>query len=202
MTEPRAIKINEIQEESEKDASFQAIKKGIYDNKWTDLASPFKPFTTELCFQGNILLRGTRMYIPASLQTRAMELAHEGHPGMSQMKRRLRSKSWWPKMDQQIEQFVKQCVGCTLVSAPSQPEPMKRKELPSRPWEHLAMDFLGPLPSGHHILVLVDYFSRFFEIEIMTKIDSKATIDRLKFIFARFGFPLSVTADNGRQFKK
>lgn len=198
--EPRAIKIREIQEESRKDASFQAVKDGIYHNKWNELAAPFKAFELEICFQGDIMLRGTRMYMPVSLQTRAMELAHEGHPGMSQMKRRLRAKSWWPKMDQQIEQFVKQCAGCTLVSAPPPPEPMKRTELPSQPWQHLAMDFLGPLPSGHYIFVLVDYFSRYFEIEIMTKIDSKATIDRLKFIFARFGLPYSVTADNGRQF--
>lgn len=198
--EPQAIKLAEIQMECENDAGFQAAKQGVYNEKWTEEAAPFKPFQTELCFQGNILLRGTRMYMPASLQTRAMELAHEGHPGMSQMKRRLRAKSWWPKMDQHIEQFVKQCVGCTLVSAPPPPEPMKRTELPSQPWQHLAMDFLGPLPSGHHVLVLIDYYSRYFEIEIMTKIDSKATITRLRAIFARFGLPLSITADNGRQF--
>lgn len=34
----------------------------------------------------------------------------------------------------------------------------------------------------------------------MTKIDSAETIRRLKIIFARFGFPESITADNGRQF--
>lgn len=34
----------------------------------------------------------------------------------------------------------------------------------------------------------------------MTKIDSHETINRLETIFARFGLPISVTADNGRQF--
>lgn len=199
-TEPRAIKIVEIQKESEKDESFLAVKEAMENGKWTELSNPFKAFLTELCFQDHILLRGTRMCMPAALQGRAMELAHEGHPGMTQMKRRLRSKSWWPKMDQQIEQFVKQCAGCTLVSAPPPPEPMKRTELPSQPWQHLAMDFLGPLPSGHHILVVIDYYSRYFEIEIMTRIDSKATIGRLKIMFARHGFPSTITADNGRQF--
>lgn len=155
--EPRAIKLAEIQASSEKDAGFQAAKEGVFNDKWTEEAAPFKPFQTELCFQGNILLRGSRMHMPVSLQTRAMELAHEGHPGISQMKRRLRAKSWWPKMDQHIEQFVKHCIGCTLDSAPPPPEPMKRTEIPSQPWQHLAMDFLGPLPSGHHVFVLVDY---------------------------------------------
>lgn len=195
-SEPYAIKLAEISEESAKDAA----KNGIYNSKWTDASAPSKAFETELCFQGNILLRGSRMYIPPSLQLKALKLAHEGHPGMSQMKRRLRLKYWWPNMDKHIEKFVRDCIGCTLVCAPSPPEPMKRTELPSRPWEHLAMDFLGPLPSGHHIFVLIDYYSRYFEIEVMTKIDSAATIRRLRVIFARFGLPISITADNVRQF--
>lgn len=118
---------------------------------------------------------------------------------MSQMKRRLRAKSWWSKMDQHIENFVKKCTACTLVSAPPPAEPMKRTELPAAAWQYLAMDFLGPLPSGHHIFTIIDYFSRWFELEIMSRIDSVETIRRLKIIFARFGFPLSITADNGKQ---
>lgn len=119
---------------------------------------------------------------------------------MTVTKRWLRSKVWWPKIDQQAELFVRKCFGCTLVSAPDAPEPMKRKQLPSEPWQHVAMDFLGPLPSGHNLLVVVDYYSRYFEIEIMKKIDSTETIKRLTPMFARFGLPLTITADNGRQF--
>lgn len=198
--EPKAIKIEEISEESAKDETIQAVRNGIYENNWTDLATPFKIFETELCFADDILLRGTRIVLPKSLYEKAMQLGHEGHPGMSNMKARLRSKIWWPKMDQHIEQFVKQCKGCTLVSAPAPPEPMKRTELPSHPWQHIAIDFLGPLPSGHNLFVIVDYYSRFIEVEIMTKIDSAKAIAKLKNIFARFGFPISITADNGRQF--
>lgn len=102
-------------------------------------------------------------------------------------------------MDGQVEAQVKRCRGCMLVAASAVPEPMVRKQLPSEPWQHIAIDFLGPLPSQHYLLVIVDYYSRYIEIEIMTKIDSKETIKRLRTIFARFGLPLSITADNGRQ---
>lgn len=87
-----------------------------------------------------------------------------------------------------------------LVAAPPKPEPMKRTELPSEPWQHLATDLCGPLPSGHHLLVIVDYYSRFIEVEVLTKIDSAEILRRVDVIFARFGYPLSITADNGRQF--
>lgn len=198
--EPKAIKLNEIASESAKDDTILAVKQALGSQIWSDSVKLYRNFENELCFNEEILLRGTRIVIPTSLTNRSLELAHEGHPGMSVMKKRLRAKVWWPKMDNDIENYVKKCKGCILVSAPSAPEPMSRHKLPSEPWQHLAIDFCGPLPSGHHLFVIVDYYSRFLEIEIMTKIDSAETIKRLKKIFARFGLPLSITSDNGRQF--
>lgn len=88
-----------------------------------------------------------------------------------------------------------------MVSAPPPPppEPVCRSKLPDQPWQHVAIDFLGPLPSNDYLLVVVDYYSRFIEIEIMRKIDSAETIKRLCAMFARFGNPVSITADNSRQ---
>lgn len=146
------------------------------------------------------MLRGTRIVIPATLREELLKCAHEGHPGISLMKRRLRAKVWWPKIDQSVEAFVKKCFGCTITSAPDKPEPMKRAELPSKPWQHLAMDYCGALPSGEHMLVAVDYYSRYVEVEFMRSINSASTIKKLDAMFARFGFPESVTADNAKQF--
>lgn len=196
---PVAIKLSEIQSKSAADEVIQAVKAGMSDNIWTETTMQYKLFTTELCFAGEILLRGTRIVMPELLRNRTLDLAHEGHPGMTLMKQRLRAKVWWPKIDTHVEKYVKSCRGCMLVAAPAAPEPLKRKKLPSEPWHDLAIDFLGPLPSGHLLLVVVDYYSRYIEVEIMTKIDSTETIKRLDTIFARFGLPVSITADNGRQ---
>lgn len=197
---PVAIQLKDIEECSLADATIKAVKDALYHNKWSELAKPFKMFETELCFSGNILLRGTKIVMPETLRARTLELAHEGHPGITKMKQRLRTKVWWPKIDSEAETCVKRRHGCTMVAAPPPPEPMNRKELPNEPWQHIAIDYLGPLPSGDNLLVVVDYFSRFIEIEIMKKIDSFETIKRLRVIFARFGYPLTITADNGRQF--
>lgn len=198
--EPKAIKLLEIEQKSSESDVIKAVKEAKYNGVWDEKTIPFKAFEKELCFSRDILLRGTRIVIPENLRERVLQLAHEGHPGMAVMKRRLRCKVWWPKIDEQVEKYVKKCEGCTLVSAPSAPEPMKRSELPARPWEHLAIDFMGPLPSGHNLLVVVDYYSRFIEVEIMKKIDSTETIRRLETMFARFGAPVSMQTDNGPQF--
>lgn len=197
--EPKAIKNEEIEEVSLQDTEIQAVKMAMDNNQWADAASAYKPFESELCFVGGILLRGTRIVIPVKLREQTLQLAHEGHPGMTVMKRRLRSKVWWPKMDPQVEEFVKRCSGCILVSSQSTPEPLKRTALPTAPWKFIAIDFLGPLPSGHNLLVIVDYYSRYKEVETMKKIDSFETINRLKTVFARFGIPEKMRADNGPQ---
>lgn len=197
--EPKAIKIDEINEFSARNDAILAVKTALNGNQWLEKAIAFKPFANELCFAGNILLRGTRIVMPQDLREQTLQLAHEGHPGMTVMKRRLRAKVWWQKMDMHTEEFVKKCRGCILVSAQSAPEPLRRTVLPTAPWEFIAIDFLGPLTSGHNLLVIVDYYSRFKEVEIMTKIDSFETIKRLKTIFARFGNPKKIKADNGRQ---
>lgn len=76
---------------------------------------------------------------------------------------------------------------------------MKRRELPSKAWMDTAIDFLGPLPSGDHLLVIIDYYSRYKEIEIMRSISAQETIKVLKKIFSRTGNPASITADNAKQ---
>lgn len=196
---PTVIQLNEIEEKSKCDDIIQAVKKGIYENNWAEEVKRYKIFETELCFAGEILLRGTRIVMPQVLREHTLNLAHIGHLDMTVMKRRLRSKVWWPNIDAEAEKIVKRCRGCMLVAAPNAPEPLRRKELPLAAWKHVALDYLGPLPSGHNLLVVVDYFSRFIEVRIMTKIDSSATIEKLEEIFARFGNPLSITADNGPQ---
>lgn len=198
---PKAIPTKRIGSESLADKTIEAVKIAMNTNDWSDtLTAPFKNSASEFCFADDIILRGARIVLPECLRDQALELAHEGHPGMSVMKRRLREKVWWPKIDDQVENFVKKCKSCTLVSAPSPPKPLSRRNLPSAPWEHLAIDHMGPLPSKHYLLVNVDYYSRYKEVEIVTQTDATTTIKKLKRIFARLGVPLSIQADNGPSF--
>ena len=77
---------------------------------------------------------------------------------------------------------------------------MIRTELPKGPWQDLACDLLGPLPSGDYLFVVVDYFSRYFEVAIMKSVISANIIASLEKMFATHGLPMSITCDNGPQF--
>lgn len=164
-----------------------------------ELPTEFRVFGNELCRVGDILLRGDRIVVPKELRPRILKIAHEGHLGTTMMKSTLRLSVWWPKLDKEVENFVKNCRGCILVSAPDAPEPMTRKQMPAGPWQEIAVDFLGPLPEGQWLFVVVDYYSRFVEVVEMKSITAAETIRELSTIFGRFGIPTTMRADNGPQ---
>lgn len=196
----KAMSLEEVAKESSRDVTFIAVVESLQSGIWNEKSKEYKPFRTELCVSGQFLLRGDRLVIPEILRKRAMEIAHESHPGMVVMKRRLRHKVWWPAMDKQVEQFVKKCKACAMVSALDPPEPMNRTVMPNEPWKDLAADFVGPLPSGHNLLVIIDYFSRFAEVIIMQQTTATLTVRALHETFCRFGMPTSLKTDNGPQF--
>lgn len=82
----------------------------------------------------------------------------------------------------------------------SKPEPLRIRQLPTAPWVHLSMDFLGPLPNGKYVFVLVDLYSRFVVAELMTNTTSAEVIRRLKKIFTQMGLPHVLQADNAKNF--
>lgn len=197
---PKAITLQEVEAETLKDDIIQQVIRNLETGAWCEKTQMFKMFRTELCKSGNFLLRGDRLVIPEKMQNQVLELAHESHPGIVVMKRRLRQKVWWPTMDKQVEAFVKKCKACTLVSSPDPPEPLNRTKMPDQAWTHIAADFVGPLPSGHNLLVLIDYYSRFTEVVIMKQITANLTIRALHETFCRFGMPEFLRTDNGPQF--
>ena len=75
-------------------------------------------------------------------------------------------------MDKDAEKVCKSCHGCQLVTQPTPKESMKRFEMPNQPWLDVAVDLLGPMPEGEYILAVVDYYSRYFEVDINKSITS------------------------------
>ncbi|KAH8261986.1 hypothetical protein KR026_004409 [Drosophila bipectinata] len=85
--------ISEIAKHSVKDEEIIDAKACLECDSWKPGSLKLLyPFRFELSAIGPLLLRGNRIVIPQSLRNQVLELAHEGHPGESAMKRRLRSK--------------------------------------------------------------------------------------------------------------
>ena len=198
---PVVLTAKEVERASEEDPELTSVRHYIQSGDWSQCKMPhFLCVKNELCVLGKLVLRGTRIVIPQSLRKQVLHLAHEGHQGIVKMKSRLRTKVWWPKMDTDAERICKSCHGCQVVSGFCTPEPMQRVEPPTGPWQDVAIDVLGPLPSGESLLVVVDYYSRFFEVVIMRSTTSQKMIEALTPIFVRYGYPFTLKSDNAAQF--
>ena len=197
---PGAMSAREIERASAKDKEIIRVHKAIQLEKREDAPIEYRHVWNELTVVGHVLLRGCRIVIPHDLRERVLKLAHEGHQGIVKCKDRLRSKVWWPGIDKAIERVCRTCHGCQVTQAPSRPPPMKRTELPKGPWVSIAADLMGPLPSGEYIFVVVDYYSRYFEIDILKSVKAEKIINSLEAMFTRYGVPYDIITDNGPQF--
>lgn len=209
---PKAINLEEIIEATNKDETLQTAKQLIQSGKWYDIKrtpivgnlddlKSLEKVRTELTVTSNgLILRGSRIVIPTTLQNRIITLAHEGHQGMSKTKSLLREKVWFPQIDKLVQRQLAQCIPCLAATPERNREPLSMSSLPTGPWEKVDIDFCGPMPTGEYLLVLIDEYSRFPIVEIIKSTSAKTTIPKLDKIFAEYGIPIELKSDNGPPF--
>lgn len=197
---PIALDWDFIVEKSRECQEVKGVGEAIQANDFGSCAISYRAVSTELSQVQGVLLRGNRIVIPVSLRNHVVQLAHEGHQGVVKTKQRLRSKVWWPGVDKDAESFCRRCIDCMTVSQPDPPHRVSMTKFPEKPWSYLSTDLLGPLPNGQSIIVLVDYYSRFFECAFLTSTKTEKIIEFMDTVFARFGYCDALRSDNGPQF--
>ena len=90
------------------------------------------------------------------------------------------------------------CHACQAVSPGNPPDPVVSSELPLGPWEDVSLDLCGPFPTGEYLLVVVDRYSRWVEVEVLRVTTSRAIVQMLDKVFARLGMPVTLTTDNAK----
>ncbi|CAK1601992.1 unnamed protein product [Parnassius mnemosyne] len=72
------------------------------------------------------------------------------------------------------------------------------------PWERIAIDVAGPFPeseSGHtYFMVVIDYFTKWPEVSAIFQEASTVADKLVHEVFCRFGVPLEIHSDQGRNF--
>ena len=195
---PAALVPKEVEIASEKDPTLQLVRNAVITDDWSKLqGTTYKAIKEELWVIGQVVMRGSRMVIPESLQKRTILLAHEGHQGMVRTKARLREKVWWPRMDKQVELAIRPCHPCQLVGPRSKAEPVR--SMPDSSWQEISVDLLE-ISSGNHLLVVVDYYSRWVEAVLIKKTDAQHVIKSMEAIFRTYRLPETVRSDNGPPF--
>ena len=152
-----------------------------------------------------MIMRGDKIIPPTGIRTRLLNICHEGHLGISKTKGRIRNAYWWPGLDKDVEKLIRDCVECnnadkshTILRPQLHPLPC-----PDMPWDRIGIDITGPVQdqdSTKYIIVLIDYFSKWPEIEIVERADTGAVLTFLDRVIQREGVPKCIISDNGPQF--
>ncbi|KAI7802904.1 hypothetical protein IRJ41_022848 [Triplophysa rosa] len=164
------------------------------------------PVRLELAVESQLIFRGKRLVVPCALRERLVHLAHEGHQGLVRIKQRLRELYWWPRMDDLVHTILRACVTCQAgdKSAKMVTAPMQPVEYPKGPFQHVAIDIVGPFERGavdcKFAITLIDYFTKWPEVGFASSVTTQTVLKFLTTLFAREGNPCTINSINGPQF--
>lgn len=105
---------------------------------------------------------------------------------------------YWPRIQDDIEAYVKTCLVCQQDKVEQQHPARLLKPLPiaERPWESVSIDFIVALPKSEwcgRIMVVVDRFSKYATF-IPTKVDKAARLFFMH-VVKLWGVPRSIVSD-------
>ncbi|GBM17591.1 Uncharacterized protein K02A2.6 [Araneus ventricosus] len=122
---------------------------------------------------------------------------HEGHFGIVKTINMARTCVFWPGISKDIKGMIEKCPVCAKFQIGNAPEPEMPHEFPTSPWVKVAIDFYF---NGKNYVEVVDYYSKFIEVQLISSLQATVVIPAIKSIFARHGIPLELISDGGPPF--
>ncbi|KAL2087157.1 hypothetical protein ACEWY4_018216 [Coilia grayii] len=152
-----------------------------------------------------------RLFVPEPLRSQVLQWGHDSriacHPGAARSGRLIAQRFWWPTMEKDTREYVQACLVCNQNKSSNQPPAglLQPLPVPSRPWSHIALDFVTGLPASGGmttILTIVDRFSKMAHFIPLPKLPTaKETAQAVQHhVFRIHGIPKDIVSDRGPQF--
>ena len=194
----------EIEKAGLQDKEYNTARQLAQKGRHNQIKGEYKRISSEISADGNLMLRGKTIVVPkgedGALRRKILDTAHEGHPGMSQLKAKLWDTVFWPGITKDVEERFRPCLACQATTeGKMHADKLHPTEPPDDGWEKVGADHWGPLPDGsqRHILVVQDYLTKYPEAIITKGTAAKDNIGALEEIFGRHGYPKELISDNG-----
>jgi hypothetical protein len=196
------IDSNRVRAETRKDVTLSRVLEVVL-GEWPKMIAedlrPYHVIRKELSVEEGMIMWGCRVVIPTKLREQLLKELHVAHFGMVKLKETARSHFWWPKLNEEIEEFVRKCEVCLA----NRPDPAKARVLSwpkvGKPFERIHADFLGPVRNSHYLIV-IDAYSKWPEVFKMQTMGTVNTLNRFRETCARYGLPETICTDNGGVF--
>uniref|UniRef100_T1J8S6 RNA-directed DNA polymerase n=1 Tax=Strigamia maritima TaxID=126957 RepID=T1J8S6_STRMM len=145
---------------------------------------------------------GFKAAIPRTLVRKALFACHghpmSGHSGITKTKYRTKQLYHWKRMSKDVRNYVRSCPHCQQYK----PRPQKvtageyTPHNMSEPWETVAVDLMGPKPSGINqykwLLVILDNCTKYVELFPLSTATGAIIASKLHKVGCRHGFPKKI----------
>ncbi|XP_058809864.1 uncharacterized protein K02A2.6-like [Phymastichus coffea] len=156
-----------LEKESKKDRLFSSVIKFVMSEwpKDKNMSSEMKSIfdkRMELTVEKGCLFWGLRAVIPKSMREIILKELHATHLGIVKIKMFATSYVWWPGIDKDIENLVKNC-DIYMIERKKPPQtPLTTWPYPDKAWSRIHCDFAELF--GKMYLLIMDSYSKWPEI--------------------------------------
>ena len=152
-----------------------------------------------------------RAVCPTTLRRDVIKAAHSsivgGHGGILKTMERIKADFYWPGMDPDVDDFLKNCQICQEYSNkyPAQTTGPQRVTLTTQPNEIVHSDLYGPLKdntsSNNYVIVITCAFTKFVQIAALPGKESEVVAQAIldNWIY-RFGVMKTLMTDQGTEY--
>ncbi|KAK6747886.1 hypothetical protein RB195_000844 [Necator americanus] len=138
----------------------------------------------------------------------------KGYPGINHTIALIRQKFWIPQLRSQVTTLIRKCLQCQKFNNlpykyPQQEDLPKERVIRSYPFQHVGLDYFGPLPIISPVgqgkcygSIITCMTTRLIHLDVVSDLTTVAFLHMLRrFFFARRGIPQSITSDNAPTFE-
>ena len=150
-----------------------------------------------------------QVVVSSAFRQLVMKTAHDdaGHMGVKKTYDRVICLCYWPRLKRDIATYVRICHICQLTGKPNEmPKPVPLPPIPAmaKPFEHLVIDCVGPLPRSKtgcsYLLTVICQTTRYPAAYPLRSITAKSVFKALSQFISIFGLPKVIQSDRGTNF--